>query len=77
VEIIVKVNKGTKMVNTYIAYCSIGNKGYTIEGIVGTVQEIVNVIRDRRLSYGNVDIISTSHDGTNVIALITYIIPTT
>ena len=73
----VKVKEGTKTVNTYIAHCSVDNKGYTIEVIVGTTQEIVNAIRDRHLSYGIVDIVNISHDGTNIVALITYIIPTT
>jgi len=75
VETVTKVKSVPKVTSTYIAHCS-GSKGYTIELIVGTGQEIVDTIRDRRLSYGNVDIIGIEREGTSYSALITYNIPT-
>jgi len=40
-----------------VAYCNVDNKGNTIEVVEGNGQEIVDYIRDRRLSYGNVNIV--------------------
>jgi len=78
VETVTKVRNMPKVTaTTYISHCSgSGNKGYTIEIIVGTGQEIVDTIRDRRLSYGNVDIIGIEREGTSYSVIITYIIPT-
>jgi len=75
VETVTKVKSVPTMTSTYISHCS-DNKGYTIEIIVGTGQEIVDAIRDRRLSYGNVNIIGIEREGTSYSALITYNIPT-
>jgi len=61
-----------------VAHCSINNKGDTIEVITGTAQEVVDFIRDRRLAYGNVDIIYMIADDqlSNFTVKITYKIPT-
>ena len=62
-----------------ILYCSEGNKGNTIEILVGTAQEIVDAIRDRRQSYGPVEIKGLASEVSNqgkIIVIITYIIPT-
>ena len=59
---------------SFISYCGDNNRGYTIEIISGTGQEIVDSIRDRRLSHGNVDIVGISRYGTVYSVIITYII---
>lgn len=43
-------------VTSYVSHCSENDKGDTIEILVGTAQEVVDAIRDRRLSYGPVEI---------------------
>jgi len=76
VETVTKVRSVPKVTSSiYISHCS-GSKGYTIELIVGTGQEIVDAIRDRRLLYGNVNIVGMGREGTSHSALITYVIPT-
>lgn len=75
VEITTKVRSMSEMAKSYIAHCS-DSKGYTIEIIVGTAQEIVDIIKNRRLSYGNVNIIGIEREGTSYSATITYIIKT-
>lgn len=62
------------MVTTYISHCGAGNTGFTIETLVGTHQEIVDAISERRKSYGNVDIINIDVEGEETTAIITYTI---
>lgn len=62
------------MVTAYIAHCGDNNKGYTIEILEGTHQEIVDAIRDRRHSHGHVDIVNMDSEGGITNAIITYII---
>jgi len=76
IETTSKVNVSKMTLQSYVSHCSMGNKGYTIEIISGTGQEIVNSIRDRRLSYGDVNIIGITRELTGYAVIITYIIPT-
>ena len=63
-----------------VAYCSEDSKGVTIEILVGTAQEIVDTIRDRRTTYGPVEIKGLASEVSNqgkITVIITYIIQTT
>lgn len=71
----VKVNPYVDVATAYVSHCGANNKGYTVEILTGSPQTIANAIRDRRLSYGNVEIINmTSYEIEKLYAIITYII---
>lgn len=62
----------------YIAYSQTDNKGDVIEIIIGTAQNIVDAVRDRRKLYGEVHIVNMDWDNsTDYAALLEYKIKTT
>ncbi len=68
------------VVASYVSHCSKDDKGDTIEILVGTSQEVVDAIRDRRLSYGPVEIKGLASEVSmqgKVTVIITYRILTT
>ena len=45
------------MTTANVAHCSVNDKGDSVEIIIGNGQEVVDFIRDRRLSYGSVNLV--------------------
>lgn len=68
------------VVASYVSHCSEDDKGDTIEILVGTAQEVVDAIADRRKSYGNVEIRGLASEVASqgsITVIITYRILTT
>jgi hypothetical protein len=64
---------------SYVSHCSENDKGDTVEILVGTAQEVVDAIKTRRLSYGNVEIRGLASEVSmqgSVTVIITYRIVT-
>lgn len=64
----------------YVAYCNVDNKGDIIEIVEAEGQEMVNFLRDRRLSYGEVNLVymhwNSKGQPVTFSVKITYKIPT-